>query len=204
VETIALQAFKGLFIPYRLQMVLAGKANDWLSENLSPDAENTYLHGTVHWWQTAMTGYGHNSWSLFRQSTSFVIGEWVKATDHTPQSRHIPIQMLDLGAPPSNVSPVSVQLHIARLSAMEMLRVAQAQFCLPKPSAFFSEVSLRPDADKLAWPVNPSIMLSGRDYTLQGCDIIECQAHYLASHFTKMSQGNAVSSLMQDGLSPKY
>ena len=185
-------------------MVLAGKATDWLSENLSPDAENTYLHETVHWWQTAMTGYGHSAWSLFRQSTAFVIGEWVKATDGTPHSRRIPIQALDLEAPDPNVSPASIHLHIARLSAVEMLRVAQAQFSLPNPSVFFSEVSVRPDADRLTWPVNPTVVLPDGDYILQGSDIVECQAHYLATQFSQISYGSAASALMRDGLSPKY
>jgi hypothetical protein len=80
-----LQAFKGLVIPHRLHMVLAGSAADWTAQDLSPDAENTYLHETVHWWQTAMTGYGHSAWSLFRQSTAFSIAEWVKGTDSTPK-----------------------------------------------------------------------------------------------------------------------
>ena len=67
---IGYPAFQGLFIPYRLQMVLAGSMEDFTT-HATRDAEATYLHESVHWWQTAMTGYGHTAWHLFRQ-----LGGW--------------------------------------------------------------------------------------------------------------------------------
>ena len=165
-------------------MILAGKEAEWLTDNPSPDAENTFLHESVHWWQTAMTGYGHSAWSLFRQATSYLIGEWVKATNDTPNSRRIPIQPLDLAAP--------------------KLRLAQARFSLPDPSALLSTVSVRPDADRLSWRVNPIIAVTDSDYILQGCDIIECQAHYLATEYSFRRFGGASGPIARDGLAPKY
>ena len=69
------ESFRGLFIPYRLQMVLSGEEVSYFGPTGTPDKENTYLHETIHWWQTSMTGFGHTSWSIFRQLTAFIVGE---------------------------------------------------------------------------------------------------------------------------------
>jgi hypothetical protein len=52
--------------------------------------------------------------------------------------------------------------------------------------------------------VSPRVQLSGFDRFLNGVDIIEAQAHFLASQFSQVFRGAPVESFMASGLSPKY
>jgi hypothetical protein len=121
VDTLTLDAFQGLFIPYRLHMVLAGRQAEWITDDVSPSAEVTYLHETVHWWQTAMTGYGHSTWSLHRRATSFIIGEWVQATAGTPHVRPIPVERLLLSPENPRLTPAPARFEVARITAVGTL-----------------------------------------------------------------------------------
>lgn len=203
-DDIEFSAFSGLFIPYRLHMILAGRADDWMSEYISIAEENTFVHETIHWWQTSMTGYGHSTWSLFRQATSFLIREWVDATSDTPNARPLPLGPLDLSAAGPQTPRSALRFEVARLSALETLSSAQARFALPQPKARVSQISKRPDANVLDWSVNPIINLKDGEYVLQGCDIVESQAHYLATQFLQNQHGISEIQLIPAGLSPKY
>jgi hypothetical protein len=122
-EHATFEAFKGLFIPYRLQMVLAGQEHTYFGSTTDRDAEHTYLHETIHWWQTAMTGYGHSTWSIFRQLTSFAVTEWTKATNSNPHER-----LFSLRALTSYPGQAPLDLLAVRIACESSLALARARF----------------------------------------------------------------------------
>jgi hypothetical protein len=191
-------AFQGLFIPYRLQMVLAGSLEHYTTGPTN-QAEATYWHESVHWWQTAMTGYGHNAWHLFRQLTGFVFNEWLKETAVSPAGRVISLDSLLAGREQRNA-----QLHAVKWTAENTLRIASARFRVRDPDKDFKSLFVVPPPGAGPWKINPEIRIGGEPYWLQGMDVAEAHARWSEVMFRRMFHEVSFDQILQREVSPKY
>jgi len=185
-------------VPYRLQLVLAGSLDNY-TVNLQTADEATYFHESVHWWQTAMTGYGQMAWHLFRQLTGFVFREWCEATALYPNGRPISIHSLLAGPEKQNG-----RLHSVLWSAENTLRVASARFRLTDPSKTFLSLFAYPPPGAGRWNINPKIELNGEQYFLQGMDVIESHAHWNEVMFRSVLRGDPIEDIAPWNVSSKY
>lgn len=185
-------------MPYRLQMVLAGTLDSY-GVNLTTADEATYFHESVHWWQTAMTGYGQTAWHLFRQLTGFVFREWCETTMPHSNGRLISIHSLLAGSEKHNA-----RLHSVLWSAENTLRIASARFRLSDPAKTFRSLFLHPPPGAGPWNVNPQIELNGEEYFLQGVDVIESHAHWNEVMFRSVLRGDPVKRIAPWNVSLKY
>ncbi len=179
-------------------MVLAGPENIYFSTVPDREAEHTYLHETFHWWQTAMTGYGHASWSIFRQLTSFSVTQWIKATASNPHERLFSIKALTELPTQENL-----ELFVTRLACETSLGVANARFRRTRGQETLDAV----DPMKFRhcqWSIAPQVRLEGLDRYLDGIDVIEAQAHFVASQFSQVFRDAPVEEFIPQGLSEKY
>ena len=189
-------AFRGLFIPYRLQMVLAGNLPDYANSNAD---EATYFHESVHWWQTSMTGYGHAVWHLYRQMTGLIFNEWREAT-----AAHSPVRVLSLESLLHGTEKRNVRLHAARAAAEITLRWASSRFHLSDPSMKIQDLLSNSPFETESWNVNPLIELDGDHYFLEGRNVIESHAHWNTVMFRSILRGDSIEDIGPADVSPKY
>src|SRR6478609_2593752 len=179
-------------------MVLAGPEHLYFSMEPDREAEHTYLHETFHWWQTAMTGYGHASWSIFRQITSFSVTQWIKATASNPNERVFSLKALT--TPPTREN---VELLVTRLACETSIGIANARFRRAPGQETLDAVDPMKFRGR-QWSLAPKVKLEGLDRYLDGIDVIEAQAHFVASQFSQVFRGAPAENFMPQGLSEKY
>lgn len=147
---IELDAVLGKFVPQRLHILLEGTERDYGS-TATTDHEATYIHEQIHFFQTAMTGYGQTAWELHRQMTGYLVHEWSKETDSTPNARLFPLANLAHTESGFAISEVS------HLTSLEIITLMTARHRTESKLAAGNITDLKLKLCKFDWKLNPEI-----------------------------------------------
>jgi len=163
----------------------------------SQEIDDTYLvhfHELFHYWQSIFTPYGHLKWGCYRTVSSSVIELWLAATKENPSERIIPIGSL---LPTQNAEQLRIVSQVFTHDYMSRIVMLEERVFYDKTIESVLPINLD--------DICPIIKVQGKDYPLNGIDIIESFAKFQEAHFAYIVDGRPIDSTINiDYLKPEY
>lgn len=163
----------------------------------SQSVEENYLvhfHECFHYWQSIFTPYGHLKWGCYRSVSSEIIELWLKATMETPTERVIPAgSLLPCKSMEqfTSIAQIFVQDYASKIISLE-------------------ERVYYDDTIENILPISlddicPIVKIRGRDYRLNGIDILESFAKFQEATLAYIVEGQPITSTIDiEYLNPEY
>lgn len=151
-----LKTIGGSFSPDQMSIFL-NMQKDELGENY-----RVYFHERFHHWQFLFTPYGHLRWGCIRSASAEIIEAWSKVTETTKKQRLLPVGNLLEHCDKDSLG--SVLAILTQNFALTLLNYHERYY---ENKDVTNRLRISKD------DVCPKILLRGREYYLNGLDIIE-------------------------------
>lgn len=191
-------AILGSFVPTRLHL----KINEQeIEESIKGDIEFedrkvlTTIHELVHFYQTAMTGYGQDTWNLYRQSVAGVFNDWLQSTSSS-KKRILPIAYLAK----ESLEGLANALKIQMLGKDVLLLLNLLNRC---DSGLKNLKQLNMPQYQQEYDLVPIININGEQYRVNGIDVIESHAKYLEGFYAENYLGISKEKILNRDILPK-
>lgn len=173
------KAILGSFIPNRLQLTINEDEIGMMYSNehlVELKRELTIVHEKMHYYQSAMTGYGQDAWNLYRQLVACVLDNWISATNNMKYGRVLPIVHLINDSIDGLRNAVTINII-----GKDTLRLMNLINKCPNCYKSLKDVgNLYSNND---FEICPTIVLNNEEYRVNGVDIIEAHAKYLEGYY---------------------
>ena len=150
------QTIKGSFNPEQFGVFL-----NMNSQNIEKNYL-VYFHECFHYWQSIFTPYGHLKWGCYRTVSSEIIELWLRVTKNTLTERVIPVGSL---LPCKNMEQFS---SIAQIFVQDYAsKIVLLEERIYHDDTIEDILPIKVD------DISPIIKIHGKDYQLNGIDILE-------------------------------
>ena len=179
----ALKTIRGQFYPDQFSSQL------YMDSDSIPQNYLVYFHERFHYLQNIFTPYGHLKWGCYRSFTAEIIDAWIGLTEKYKKKKKIPafsyIEDEDLEG--------------LKILGSIFLQDMALQFSSITESDALSEELLQRNEIQREGLV-PSIVVSGKEFILNGIDIIESFAKFEEAVLAYLVEDKPLSETITDGL----